>query len=108
MIDIQNTPLAEFMIAGVRFRGNVPELDPDTSLIFISETDNKYDAYAVKIMATNSGVLHHMGYVPKHLSRVVAVLLAKNVPLIGRVVASDMAKHLCLVHLFVEGPKTND
>lgn len=108
MIDMQKTPLAEFMIAGVRFRNNVPELDPDTSLIFIPEPDNKFDAYAVKIMATNSGVLHHMGYVPKHLSRVAAVLLAKNIPLTGRVVASDMTKHLCLVHLFVEGPKTNE
>jgi hypothetical protein len=96
-----NIPMAEFMVAGVRFRNLEASPEPDATLVLTPEPDNKYDPYAVKVSIVLKNKLTHIGYIPKHLSRIVAVLISKNVPLSGRVRACDMTQHLCLVHLYV-------
>jgi len=98
---VDDTPLAEFMVAGVRFRNLESAPAPDDALVLTPEPDNKYDKFAVKVSVVLKNKLTHIGYIPKHLSRIVAVLISKNVPLSGRVRACDMTQHLCLVHLYV-------
>ncbi len=96
-----NTPMAEFMVAGVRFRKLEESPEPNSPLVLTPEPNNPYDKFAVRISIVLKGKLVHIGYIPKHLSRIVAVLIHKNVPLSGHVVACDMTQFLCLVHLYV-------
>jgi hypothetical protein len=99
---LDNTPLLEAMVAGVRFRKL--RLDPtkDSSIMLEHEPTNKYDPFAVKVNVVVAGAEPvHIGYIPKSASQTIAVLLHHNVLLRGKIIASDIQNGLILIHLFV-------
>jgi len=81
-------------IAGIKFhpgaRERLERLSQDAELQLEAEPSNKFDRYAVKILAER----FHVGYVPHELSREVSELLAAGrIERVSRTSVSGIAIH---------------
>lgn len=80
--------LKSFAIAGIHFRPkevkqHMLSFNSETTIYLVREPENKFDRFAVKVMATSSDASEDLfcGYIPAMYSQVFSTLLENNIPL---------------------------
>ena len=73
--DYDQFDVVEFSIAGISHRDNIDHYLGEFVGILQPEPDNRYDANAIKVLASDG---HHVGYVPKDMTD--EVRIAANLP----------------------------
>ena len=73
----------EFDVAGTSHREDIEKcrdlLQVNDNLYLEKEPNNKYDAYAIKVIYKNNNVNYHIGYVPRYYSKDLTKLLETGI-----------------------------